>query len=286
MKNTDTMHAAYRVADELLKDRLKEKAPEMLSDLEDLQAADVIVTHGRFDHIEQVLEVTGTRCTSVPPNALEKAALRPDQIIFVNCPGDLSPKGLRKLAGFVSEGGFLFTTDWALRNVLEQAFPGYVEYNGRATGDEVVRVELLDKEDAFLKSILGPEDDPQWWLEGSSYPITILDSEKVKVLVTSKELGERYGEPAVFVSFDHGEGKIYHMISHFYLQRSETRTRRHRKTSYDYMKEKGLKQEQFAKYADLGADRVGLGEVESAFTSRGMMGKVMYDKQQQIKRKK
>ena len=147
-------------------------------------------------------------------------------------------------------------------------------------------MELLDKEDPFLMSILGPEDDPQWWLEGASFPITVLKPEKVKVLITSKELGQRYGEPAVFVSFDHGEGKIYHMISHFYLQRTETRTKRQRKTSYDYMKEKGLKQEQFAKYADLGADQVGLGEVESAFTSRGVMSKVMYDKQQQIKKKK
>jgi hypothetical protein len=285
MKFTDTMHAAYRVADELLKDRLKDQAPEMLSDLEDLQAADVIVTRGAYDFIEQVLAATGTPCTAVGPRTIDGADLRADQIIFVNCPGDFTPKGLRKLANFVNEGGFLFTTDWALKNVLEKAFPGYVQYNQRPTSDEVVRVDLLDQEDPFLKSILGPEDDPQWWLEGASYPITVLDSEKVKVLITSKELGKRYGEPAVFVSFDHGEGKIYHMISHFYLQRTETRTRRHRKTSFDYMKEKGLKQEQFAKYADLGADRVGLGEVESAFTSRGMMSKVMYDKMQQIKKK-
>ena len=38
MKDKDAMHAAYRVADELLKDRLKEKAPEILNDLENLKA--------------------------------------------------------------------------------------------------------------------------------------------------------------------------------------------------------------------------------------------------------
>jgi len=48
--------------------------------------------------------------------------------------------------------------------------------------DEVVRVEILDAADPFLKSLLGPNDDPQWWLEGSSYPIRILNEKKVHVL--------------------------------------------------------------------------------------------------------
>jgi len=52
---------------------------------------------------------------------------------------------------------------------------------------------------------------------GSSYPIRILDEKKVRVLVSSKQLGERYGEAPVFITFDHGEGKVYHMISHFYF---------------------------------------------------------------------
>jgi hypothetical protein len=65
-----------------------------------------------------------------------------------------------------------------------------------------------------------------WWLEGSSYPIQILDKKKVKVLVRSDELKRRYGHDPVIVSFEWGEGIVYHMISHFYLQRSETRTKK------------------------------------------------------------
>jgi hypothetical protein len=256
-----SMQSAYRVAEELLKDRLRTEAPEALRELEDLSAADIIVTRGQID----------------------RAELRPDQVIFVNCAGNFTPQGLRKLHQFVDEGGFLFTTDWALRNVLEPAFPGFVEYNDCPTADAVVRVEILSQDDPFLSSILGPGDDPQWWLEGSSYPIRVLDREKVQVLVTSKELEEKWGEPAVFVTFPFGRGRIYHMISHFYLQRTETRTRRHAGSSYDFLKEKGISEAEFARYAALGADESDLGSVESALSSRSMLSRVLYEKKMQMK---
>jgi hypothetical protein len=278
-----TMKAAYRVADELLKDRMREDAPAALEEIEDLTAADVIVTRGQYDRIEQVFGEGGIPCTQVEPSQIDGAELRPDQVIFVNCPGEFSAVGLRKLHQFVEEGGFLFTTDWALKNVVEQAFPGFVEYNHRATADDVVRVEILDREDPFLASIMGPEDDPQWWLEGSSYPIRVLDPDKVRVLIRSAELEEKYGEAAVFVTFEYGAGRVYHMISHFYLQRTEARTQRHRGSSYDFLQEKGIAPAQYEKYAALGADETDLGSVESALSSKGMMSRVLYEKQMQKK---
>ena len=48
----------------------------------------------------------------------------------------------------------------------------------------------------------------------------------MKVLVRSDELKRRYKHDAVIVSFEWGKGVVYHMISHFYLQRSETRTKK------------------------------------------------------------
>jgi hypothetical protein len=279
-----SMQSAYRVAEELLKDRLRKEAPEALRELEDLSAADIIVTRGQYDHIEQVFSQGGIPCTPVDPGAIDSAELRPDQVIFVNCAGNFTPQGLRKLHQFVHDGGFLFTTDWALKNVLQPAFPGFVEYNERPTADDVVRVEILARDDPFLSSILGPGDDPQWWLEGSSYPIRVLDREKVQVLVTSKELEEKWGEPAVFVTFPFGQGRIYHMISHFYLQRTETRTQRHRGSAYEFLKEKGIGEAEFRKYAALGADESNLGSVESALASHSMISRVLYEKKMQKKR--
>jgi hypothetical protein len=290
MKNSKNdkkgMGNAYRIAQELLKDRLKSVDPEAYRELEDIKEADVIVVGGTYDHIENVLSLAETPYILIGPRDLENAQLRPDQVIFINCPGDLSPLGLRKLEAFVSSGGFLFTTDWALKHVLEKAFPGHVRYNKKPTKDEVVRVEILDTDDPFLKSLLGPKDDPQWWLEGSSYPIQILDKEKVHVLVTSKEIEQKYGEAPVFITFDYGEGKIYHMISHFYLQRSETRTARQKLSGKKYFAEKELSFSLMPKYDKLGIDDANLGDVESAFTSAAMMRKIMFDKKQQMKKKK
>jgi len=118
-----------------------------------------------------------------------------------------------------------FTTDWALRHVIEPAFRGVLAYNERPTADAVVRVEVVDPENQFLKGVMGPNDDPQWWLEGSSYPIRIVDTERVKVLLTSRQLADQWGESPVAVVFPHGQGEVFHMISHYYLQRTEAAER-------------------------------------------------------------
>ena len=281
-----SMSNSYRIAQELLKDRLKEVNPEAYAEMLNVKDADVIVIGGTYDHIENVLKIAKTPFSLISPAEVENVTFRPDQVVFINCPGKIGPLGLRKLNAFVLEGGFLFTTDWALKHVLEEAFPGYLKYNEKATRDEVVRVEILDTKDPFLKSLLGPKDDPQWWLEGSSYPIQIINKKAVHVLVSSKEIEKKYGESPVFVTFDYGEGKIYHMISHFYLQRSETRTNRHKSSGEKYLDEKGIPDGLKFKYSAMSIEELKLGDVESAFTSSAMMNKIMYDKKKQMKGKK
>jgi len=234
---------------------------------------------GTYDFIEQVFNGIGLKYKIVQVETLDMMQLAPEQIVFINCPGDISNKALRNLVSFVEKGGFLFTTDWALRHVIEKGFPGYISYNGRNTQDEVVRVEILTTDDPFLKSLIGEHDDPQWWLEGSSYPITVLDDDKVEIMVQSKEIKEKYGESAVFVSFDHGEGKVYHMISHFYLQRAETRTKRHEGEGSDYLSEKLMMNDQrWNKYKKMGVDDSNLAEVEAAYSSSSVMNKILWDK--------
>ncbi|SVB73021.1 uncharacterized protein METZ01_LOCUS225875, partial [marine metagenome] len=125
------------------------------------------------------------------------------------------------------------------------------------------------------------------WLEGSSYPIQVLDRDKVEVLVKSKDIKQRYNDSAVFVSFDHGQGKIYHMISHFYLQRAETRTERHKNKGSDYLTEKLVMDDMRAsKYKTMGADDANLAEVEAAYSSSSLMNKVLWDKKRRMKEKK
>ena len=104
------------------------------------------------------------------------------------------------------------------------------------------------------------------------------------MLVRSKEVKKKYGESPVFTSFDHGAGKVYHMISHFYLQRTETRTARHEYAGSDYVSSKlTMSDARRAKYEKMGYETSSLGEVESAYSSSALMGSVMRKKALQKK---
>jgi hypothetical protein len=222
----EMMKDSYEVSSWYAKSKLREEEPELAAALEKVEESNVVCVQGGYDKCELVLRMADIPHVVVSTMGIEQVNFRPDQTIFINCPGNMSKKAIRKLVTFVNEGGLLVTTDWALQNVLEIGFPDKVKYNQNPTGDEVVRITVKEPDNPTVKGFLEADGDPLWWLEGSSYPIEILDKENVKVLVLSKELKERYGEEPVIIEFDHGKGKVIHMISHFYLQRTETRDKK------------------------------------------------------------
>ena len=259
---------AYAAAGRMARERMSREAPLDAAALAAVDASDIVVVEGSYDRVEQVLDALGLPHVVVQPEALLELALRPEQLLVVNCPGHLPPRALPRIRDVVAGGGTLFTTDWALRHVVEPAFPGLVAYNDRPTADDVVRIEIRHGDNPFLAGVLDEGDDPQWWLEASSYPIRVLDPERVEVLLTSAELGERYGEPTVAVRFRHGEGEVLHMISHYYLQRTELRTARHAAPAMAFAAAKGT-----APDADL-ADLT-IGDVESAASSARFLANVV-----------
>lgn len=121
--------------------------------LDSVTDADIVCVRGTYDHIHLVLEAIGIPFSHVSPDALTRMELKPEQTIYVNCPSSFPKKSALILEKFVSAGGQLITTDWALKHVLEVAFPGTVKFSGKSSGDEVVAVEIVDKEDDILKGI-------------------------------------------------------------------------------------------------------------------------------------
>ncbi|MHA2358144.1 MAG: hypothetical protein ACXABK_05200 [Candidatus Heimdallarchaeaceae archaeon] len=222
----EEMKDSYEASAWYAKTKLREEAPDLAAALEEVEESNVVSVQGSYDRCELVLKVADIPHVVISAEAVEKVNFRPDQTVFINCPGVLNDRAIRKLVTFVDEGGLLITTDWALQNVLEKGFPDKVRYNRNPTGDEVVRITVKDPSNPVVKGFLEAEGDPLWWLEGSSYPIEILDKENVSVLIFSKELEEKYGEEPVIIEFKHGKGKVVHMISHFYLQRTETRDKK------------------------------------------------------------
>lgn len=271
----DRQRRAYAAAAYIAREQMAAEAPEEAAALRSVEASDVVVVRGRYDHVEQVLDALQMPYTAVTTDQLPRLSLRPQQLVVVNCPGTVPSACMVQIREFVAEGGSLFTTDWALRHVIEPAFPGLLAYNERPTRDDVVRIEVRARDNPFLKGVMDAGDDPLWWLEGSSYPIRILDPSRVEVLLESRELADRYGEAPVAVLFKHGRGEVFHMISHYYLQRAELREARHRAPAASYAAEKGV-----AMPAPMAAavEDLALGEVEAAASSTRLFANVVADK--------
>ena len=107
-----------------------------------------------------------------------------------------------------------------------------------------------------------------------------MDEEKVRVLITSKELGEKYGEEAVAVVFKHGDGEVFHMISHYYLQRSDFRSERHEMSAADYAIAKNVPMT--AAMSDEVND-LKYGLVEAAGSSARLMANIIGEKKRREK---
>jgi len=250
--------------------RISREAPRDAEALAEVEASDIVVVSGIYDHVEQVLEALEMPCTRIPSGELVDVGLRPGQLLVINCPGEVPERAIPRIRDFVAAGGSLFATDWALKNVVEPAFPGTVEFRQAPTADDVVPIEILDHDNPFLAGVMDDRDDPQWWLEGSSYPITVVDPARVNVLISSREMDRRYGEASIAILIPWGDGEVFHMVSHYYLQRTELRTDRHRLGATNYYAEKDMA-------VPMGAelDGLSLGDLESAATSSRLIANVI-----------
>ena len=135
------------------------------------------------------------------------------------------------------------------------------------TGDEVVSVQVNDPTNPIVAGFLpaAKHADPQWWLERSSYPIKIVDAQRVRVLIKSNELNAKYQSQAVLITFDCGLGNVIHMVSHFYLQRSETRGERHKMSPEQFAIDMKVSEEMQSKARNM--PHLNYAQVQSSSTS-------------------
>jgi hypothetical protein len=206
-------------AADLLHRKLKNEAPETATLLSSVQGKDVVVVAGAMDHVEQVLTSAQIPHTVIQPAEVADYPLRSNMIVMVDCPGEMSDAGVAHLQRFVRAGGLLYTTDWALKTLVEKAFPHTIAASTHLTADEPVPV-VIDRQDDNLMSrmLLRKGTQPQWWLEGGSFPIEVLDPTRVEVLAHSDAMKDRYGSGAVVVRFHWEDGQVIHVVSHFYRQ--------------------------------------------------------------------
>jgi len=275
------MSTANKAAAKVLKARMQEERPEDYAVLQKVEAAEVVVVSGEYDRVQDVLKEVGVPHVVVSPMALARTPLNAKQFLIINCAGSLGPQGLEKVRKFVNAGGFLYTTDWALTHVVEKAFPGFIAFNGRETGDDVVEVQVRETSSSnLLKHLHLANANPKWWLEGSSYPIRVLKPDQVEVLVESKEMKKKYGAAPVAVLFRYGDGKVLHMASHFYLQRNQVRSVAEAKTGGAYLKEDAKLSKKAAEALANDVDVKGsqAGDIQSAYAAQQMTSNLVIER--------
>ncbi len=219
--STPAMRRANEAAATLVKERLRRENPDAARALAWVGQHDLVVVRGEYDHVESILRALGLRFLLVSPGQVKHLDLTAKQLVIVNCPGTIDGGGRERLARFVRAGGVLYTTDWALKNVVQRAFPHTIAWNGVSTTDDVVGVQVARNDDPMMKNFVVGGTRPRWWLEGSSYPIKILDSQRVEVLVSSQQMRSKYGTSPIAVTFPVEDGRVFHVVSHFYLQRNQ-----------------------------------------------------------------
>lgn len=277
---TSEMRKANRAAAEILQRRMQESRPDDYKLLREAAGADVVVVSGVYDRVQDVLRAVQIKHVVIPPHLLDKLPLLSTQTLMLNCPGDVSETAVAKLRAFVERGGYLVTTDWALRTAA-RAFPGTIEHNGKTTPNDVVSVHVHDDKEPLLTHVKVMREHPRWWLEGSSYPIRVRDKQRVRVLMSSEEMSKKYGDGAVVVAFSWQQGKVLHMTSHFFLQQSKLVAEGEKQKGSSFAKGAGLtdKQVEELRAKGVNVDEVKAGELNSAYSMQQVSTNLIVEKQ-------
>lgn len=184
--------------------------------LDGLKPDEVVVTTGVYDTAQRVLDSLRLPYLLKSPRQFDLVDLSKAKVVMVNCPGYLGQRGVEKLRAWVEKGGHLFTTDWSIL-LVERAFYGFIRSIGK-TNQDWVAVAPADgvRDHPLLQDVFTRlEGVPQWWIESGSFPVKVLQPEKVQVLVTSEDMRLRYGHGTIALTFAFHQGRILHVCSHF-----------------------------------------------------------------------
>jgi hypothetical protein len=266
------MQDAYTLAAATVRQRFEEQCPDHLKTLNAITERDVAVYAGSFDSVENVLKSLSVNHTMNPPPAKSRA-----KIHFGNC-SSTHDKGLVDgLKAKVEHGAWLVTSDWALASIVQQAFPNTIRRReGKNTGDEVVGVEPVT--DSCWSEVVVLGVDPQWWLEGSSYPIEVVNPNIVRIEAASHEMLTKYDAPVVAASFDWAAGHVFHVISHFWLKRSRTPHTRYAGPCEDFLRvgmrlsEDGI--QTAIRKAKVDASKINFAMIQSAATATELVAQL------------
>jgi hypothetical protein len=172
----------------------------------------IVELKGQWDDAGHALRNFGLPYTRISADGLSKFPLDQTRIIVVDCGCNLTSESQRIIRGFVADGGYLLTTDWALDSCLTQCFPGYVEWNGGYTDAAVVDAHIVSNSDIAAGAV-----SPAYWkIEKRSQFVRRMNP-GVQVLARSRMLSREDPDQQgiLAISFQYGKGRVLHLVGHF-----------------------------------------------------------------------
>jgi hypothetical protein len=183
---------------------------------------ELLVVRGQWDDSTKPLHSFGLRCRPIKTKELRDLDLEKCKLMIIDCAGVVPKESLQKVRDFVAKGGYLVSTDWTLQNVLERAFPNFIQWNRDNTDGSITDAFVLDPQNRLLAGIPGRRFT--WKLDRLSQCLRIMNPNKVSILARSSLLAARDPQlrvidplqaGALAVEFSFGRGKVLHLVGHF-----------------------------------------------------------------------
>ena len=87
------MEQAYKASSKILRKRMEKERPMDLEILEKIKESSIIIVAGSYDRVESVLDMINVPYVLIQPEEVPQIELKPDQILIVNCPGNIDDEG-------------------------------------------------------------------------------------------------------------------------------------------------------------------------------------------------
>ncbi|MBX9941346.1 MAG: hypothetical protein K2Y32_18935 [Candidatus Obscuribacterales bacterium] len=198
----------------LFKAWLEKNNPDLQAILSANDQNAIVEVAGRWDHADKTLKSLGLSYRHIKSKQITEELLQNTKVLILNCAGELKRDKLQLVRDFVARGGYLLSTDWALDNAVELAFPGTISFNKGLNKKPIYQANFVSP-DAVLAA--GTVYKAYWKLDQEAHLVRILDSRKVRVLVSSPDLAleDPDGKGILACVFPFGRGYVLHMTGHF-----------------------------------------------------------------------
>lgn len=174
----------------------------------------VVDVKGRWNDSSRTLKALGIPHERVGSGELKDMPFDNVKVLIVDCAGTVPRESLQRIRDFVARGGFLLATDWAIDNLVQKAFPGYVEYDGKKNEHPIYDAYAVNPDPILFANAV---TNAHWKMDEASRLMRVLKPGAVRVLARSRQLEkEDPGSQGVLaVTFPFGRGYVMHMVGHF-----------------------------------------------------------------------